>query len=262
MIKTRIRHKRDTVANWTAENPILLNGEIAIVDDGNSTKLKIGDGSTAYNSLPFYVSEADLNNATGVIPIANGGTGATTASKALSNLGAAPSSHSHSSLNVYASNESNIANGHTGGSLYINYRGVNEAITDYLFCDGKGNTLATLSELKTSSPFTSRATSIGGASTTVPAVVVTTYRSGNTWYRKWSDGFVEQGGVVSIARDTVQTVTLPTAFSHANYFVTAIEHNTSRSDEYAALIGTRSTTSIQIKNTMSTTLNFGWYACG
>ena len=28
----RVRNKRDTSANWTANNPVLLNGEIIIVD--------------------------------------------------------------------------------------------------------------------------------------------------------------------------------------------------------------------------------------
>jgi hypothetical protein len=55
MIKTRIRNKRDTLNNWTAKNPILLSGEIAIADDEENIKLKIGDGVTPYNSLPFYV---------------------------------------------------------------------------------------------------------------------------------------------------------------------------------------------------------------
>ena len=29
------------------------------------------------------------------------------------------------------------------------------------------------------------------------ATVVQTWRSGASWYRKWSDGFIEQGGTVS-----------------------------------------------------------------
>ena len=40
-----------------------------------------------------------LTNVTGTLPIANGGTGATTASNALSNLGAA-ASHNHAASNI------------------------------------------------------------------------------------------------------------------------------------------------------------------
>lgn len=50
----RIQNKRDTEANWEANNPILLNGELIIVDTADGrTRTKIGDGSTAYSGLPF-----------------------------------------------------------------------------------------------------------------------------------------------------------------------------------------------------------------
>lgn len=160
---TRIQMKRDTSSNWTSNNPVLLDGEIIIVDtaDGD-TRIKIGNGASTYTQLPFsdeYIFD-DINNCvkfisqtltdgqksqartnigamsssvkyagsstqggaatsadklstartirtnlgstsaasfngennvtpgvTGTLPIANGGTGATTAAKALSNLG-------------------------------------------------------------------------------------------------------------------------------------------------------------------------------
>lgn len=47
---TRIQLRRDTAANWSAKNPVLLAGE-AGYDTTNKT-LKIGTGSTAWNSLP------------------------------------------------------------------------------------------------------------------------------------------------------------------------------------------------------------------
>ena len=50
----RIQWKRDTSANWTAQNPVLLNGEIIIVDtDSGDTRFKIGDGTKTYTQLPF-----------------------------------------------------------------------------------------------------------------------------------------------------------------------------------------------------------------
>jgi hypothetical protein len=45
------RQRRDTAANWTAENPTLLAGEIGIESD--TGKIKIGDGTTAWNSLAY-----------------------------------------------------------------------------------------------------------------------------------------------------------------------------------------------------------------
>lgn len=51
---TRIQFKRDTSSNWTNKNPIILNGEIILVDtDSGELRAKIGDGSKTYTQLPF-----------------------------------------------------------------------------------------------------------------------------------------------------------------------------------------------------------------
>lgn len=45
----RIQWKRDTSSNWTANNPVLLNGEIIIVDtESGEIRFKIGDGTKTY----------------------------------------------------------------------------------------------------------------------------------------------------------------------------------------------------------------------
>lgn len=53
---SRIRLRRDTAANWTAANPVLLNGEVGFETD--TRKLKLGDGTTAWNTL-LYVQGYD-----------------------------------------------------------------------------------------------------------------------------------------------------------------------------------------------------------
>lgn len=50
---TRIKHKRDTSANWTSSDPVLLDGEIIIVDTDNGVRTKTGDGKKKYTQLPF-----------------------------------------------------------------------------------------------------------------------------------------------------------------------------------------------------------------
>lgn len=51
---TRIKHKRDTSANWTAKDPVLLDGEIIIVETANGgVRKKVGDGTKKYSQLPF-----------------------------------------------------------------------------------------------------------------------------------------------------------------------------------------------------------------
>jgi len=48
-VQTTIKNRRDTAANWSAANPILAAGEIGY--ESNTGYAKIGDGSTAWNSL-------------------------------------------------------------------------------------------------------------------------------------------------------------------------------------------------------------------
>ena len=52
----RIQIRRDTKAKWADLNPILAAGEIGFEIDNN--RLKIGNGITAWNSLP-YITETD-----------------------------------------------------------------------------------------------------------------------------------------------------------------------------------------------------------
>ena len=51
---SRIQWKKDTSANWTQHNPVLLNGEIAIVvTNAGETRFKVGNGTSTYTQLPF-----------------------------------------------------------------------------------------------------------------------------------------------------------------------------------------------------------------
>ena len=52
-----IQIRRDTAANWTATNPTPPSGQPCWETD-NPNKLKIGDGATAYNSLPYFSPSA------------------------------------------------------------------------------------------------------------------------------------------------------------------------------------------------------------
>jgi hypothetical protein len=58
----RIQLRRDTAANWTAENPVLSLGEPGIETD--TYKVKLGDGTTPWNSLDYSLTKdfTDLDN--------------------------------------------------------------------------------------------------------------------------------------------------------------------------------------------------------
>lgn len=49
---TQIKLRRDTAANFTSKNPVLGQGEPAYETD--TKKMKIGDGTTAYNDLTYF----------------------------------------------------------------------------------------------------------------------------------------------------------------------------------------------------------------
>jgi len=46
-----IRHRRDTAANWTSNNPVLEAGQLGLETD--TLKIKFGDGTTAWTSLSY-----------------------------------------------------------------------------------------------------------------------------------------------------------------------------------------------------------------
>lgn len=48
----KITHRIDTLANWTASNPVLLKGEMALVE-GENAAFKIGDGVRTFTALPY-----------------------------------------------------------------------------------------------------------------------------------------------------------------------------------------------------------------
>lgn len=55
----RIRNRRGTASTWTSVNPVLGSGEIGIETDANPRKFKIGDGTTAWSSLPYAGGKFD-----------------------------------------------------------------------------------------------------------------------------------------------------------------------------------------------------------
>lgn len=51
-MSVRILMRRDTASAWSTTNPVLAAGEPGW--DRTNKKLKVGDGTTAWNSLPYY----------------------------------------------------------------------------------------------------------------------------------------------------------------------------------------------------------------
>ena len=75
-----IQLRRDTAANWTADNPVLAQGELGTETD--TAFAKLGDGVTAWNSLGYWNPSAvdgevtSVNGYTGAVELAASDVGA------------------------------------------------------------------------------------------------------------------------------------------------------------------------------------------
>jgi hypothetical protein len=67
---TQIKLRRDTTANWALEDPVLAQGEPGY--DTDTGELKIGNGSSAWTSLPTVSGSSDRITANGIDIYVNG----------------------------------------------------------------------------------------------------------------------------------------------------------------------------------------------
>lgn len=101
-----------------------------------------------------------------------------------------------------------------------------------------------------------------------------TWYNGSNWYRKYSDGFIEQGGITAYSGVGTKKISLPKAFSSKDYIinVASITHLTSLSNPmaigtgegYAGVVDVNRGTSWFTVNRFKEEepLNHMWYACG
>ena len=106
----RIKNKRDTSANWTAQDPVLLNGEIIAVDTASGeTRFKVGDGEKTFTQLPYadenILSKIKTYTAGNGISISNDGTISVTAAKIYSGTSNAPSADLGENGDIYIQTE-------------------------------------------------------------------------------------------------------------------------------------------------------------
>ena len=98
--------------------------------------------------------------------------------------------------------------------------------------------------------------------------VVDAYNDGTNWYRKWSDGWVEQGGAYQTANDTNITVTLGCPFSDTSYYISLLQGSTGAGNKDSDInVGwkwfstwEKTTTSFGMR-LAKININY-WYACG
>lgn len=96
-----------------------------------------------------------------------------------------------------------------------------------------------------------------------------TWSSGTSWYRVWSDGWIEQGGSKegTLLDGAVQTLTLPKAYKNTSYIITGIGVKKSKVWGYTS-IDENSVTKNSFKyagmghSSQDGIVKFYWYTCG
>lgn len=59
-VKVVLLLRKDSLANWQSNNPVLRSGEMSYVTDLG--RCKIGDGVTHWNDLPYFALQTDLDD--------------------------------------------------------------------------------------------------------------------------------------------------------------------------------------------------------
>lgn len=103
---------------------------------------------------------------------------------------------------------------------------------------------------------------------TIPATpnayITQTWKAGSIWYRVWSDGFIEQGGLKQTGSQSwsTHTISLSKAFSTTNYVVNVMPVADSASARGFVVKPSKTTTSFSVVANPSTTANLFWISHG
>lgn len=91
------------------------------------------------------------------------------------------------------------------------------------------------------------------------AHITTTWHSGTSWYRKWSDGWIEQGGRIT---SVTTTISLHTVFTTTNYTITTSQAGSGSATISRVAIKDRATSMFTLEYCRADMLPASWYACG
>jgi hypothetical protein len=184
-VVTQIQVRRGTASQWTSANPTLASGEWGFESDTNKTK--IGNGSTAWNSLAYATGSVAVGNITGL------GTGVATwlATPSAANLAAAVTDETGSGSLVFA----------TSPTLVTPNIGVATATSV------NGTSIPSSSTLLTTASTSSALTSFGSSPTLTTPKITLSYSAKTTAYT-FASG--DEGNVFSMNNASAQQFNIPT----------------------------------------------------
>lgn len=91
------------------------------------------------------------------------------------------------------------------------------------------------------------------------AYITETYQNGSSWYRVYSDGWIEQGGIIEEFEDK-WTITFLKPFVSSTYILQGEQWGTDATGNLGIL--TQSTTNATGNHVGNGTIKVSWYACG
>lgn len=108
---------------------------------------------------------------------------------------------------------------------------------------------------------TTKATTTSSATNDKVAVITQNYVSGTSWYRVWSDGWIEQGGTTGAISRGTKTTYLK-SFTNTNYSLTTSLIGSTQRDSAPSMV--KATNGFTIYHTagLNNGLGWSWYACG
>lgn len=93
--------------------------------------------------------------------------------------------------------------------------------------------------------------------------VVETYINGTEWYRVWSDGWCEQGGLTTAGSSSTKTITLLQSYRDSYYTVLfGNMYTTTATASSQVKSTTKTASSFDIIDSTTTTYYTYWYTCG
>jgi hypothetical protein len=117
--------KRDTAANWTANNPVLLSGQLGWESDTN--KIKIGNGSTSWTGLSYFSGSGSSSNYYSLI---GGATNTNPSDSTIYYIGGHPATTMLTSASNCVALSIPVSGTITAASVYaVGSAGTNEAVT-------------------------------------------------------------------------------------------------------------------------------------
>lgn len=251
---------------------------LASANGGYCPYYSAGDGSTTFRTpkfAPFMqvaiasanvgtYRRAGLPNITGDLPVGENSSADTPISGAFYQDG------SNTSLGLYSDRDNQLAHfdASRSNSIYGRSTTVQPESHEWMICvvvAGKATNIGSVDVGNVMSAVAQVQAQVG-AIPTPSAYITKTWRSGSNWYRKWSDGFIEQGGLYTNTANALIAISLNTAFGSTNYaFYRSPQWAGTGSSATYHCVGfvSKETTSVTFRTDgVGYYTNLYWYACG